>query len=301
MSESAAAADPGVVAYPGAQAPARRRFVDSGGLRIAVHEWGDEQAPPLLLAHGGFDFARTYDVFAPLLAAGGYRVVSWDQRGHGDSEHAALYTWDADVRDALNVLESVSDEAIPVIGHSKGGSLLTHLADACPHSSPSRRVMTDFRRARSSGCGEHERRAAARTSRLADHRRRATAAPSGHARRVATRAHEPASVARLVALHRHDRRSPRRRRMALEARSVDALRRFRPWRPEWTLLRLPGLPVPMLGFLASISEPMCWDTTEEILRPHLPPDAEIHTLPETGHFIHIGGRTSGQRVLRFLA
>ena len=70
-------------------------------MSIAVHEWGDEAAPPLLLAHGGMDFARTYDVFAPLLADAGWRVVSWDQRGHGDSEHAALYSWEADLRDAV--------------------------------------------------------------------------------------------------------------------------------------------------------------------------------------------------------
>ena len=30
----------------------------------------------------------------------GWRVVSWDHRGHGDSEHAALYNWEADLRDA---------------------------------------------------------------------------------------------------------------------------------------------------------------------------------------------------------
>ncbi len=34
----------------------------------------------------GMDFARTFDVFAPKLAAGGWRVVSWDHRGHGDSD-----------------------------------------------------------------------------------------------------------------------------------------------------------------------------------------------------------------------
>ena len=48
------------------------------------------------------------DVFAPLLADAGWRVVCWDQRGHGDSDHAVLYNWDADVRDALVVLDSTT-------------------------------------------------------------------------------------------------------------------------------------------------------------------------------------------------
>jgi len=75
------------------------------GVGIAVHEWGDVDAPPLLLVHGGTDFARTFDVFAPKLAAGGWRVVSWDHRGHGDSAYAELYSWDADMRDALAVFD----------------------------------------------------------------------------------------------------------------------------------------------------------------------------------------------------
>ena len=71
------------ITFPGARRPDRQRTVDSHGLAIAVHEWGDEAAPPILLAHGGMDFARTFDVFAPMLAHEGYRVVSWDHRGHG--------------------------------------------------------------------------------------------------------------------------------------------------------------------------------------------------------------------------
>lgn len=87
------------LAFPGARRPDRRRDVMTSGLRISVAEWGDPDAPPLMLAHGGFDFAETHSVFAPLLAAGGWRVVSWDQRGHGHSDWGDLYSWDADVRD----------------------------------------------------------------------------------------------------------------------------------------------------------------------------------------------------------
>ena len=53
--------------FPGAEAPARTGSLDLDGLRIAVHEWGDEGDDPLFLVHGGFDFARTYSEFAPRL------------------------------------------------------------------------------------------------------------------------------------------------------------------------------------------------------------------------------------------
>jgi len=78
--------------YPGAEHPARQYRLPADGINLAIHEWGSEDDPPLLLVHGGFDFARTYDVFAPKLAARGWRVVAWDQRGHGDSDHAELYS-----------------------------------------------------------------------------------------------------------------------------------------------------------------------------------------------------------------
>ena len=63
---------------PAPGSPAHRRLTRRAprGLRV-----GRPGAPPLVLAHGGFDFARTFDVFAPLLADAGWRVVAWDQRG----------------------------------------------------------------------------------------------------------------------------------------------------------------------------------------------------------------------------
>jgi pimeloyl-ACP methyl ester carboxylesterase len=298
------------VDYPGARAPDRSRSVDAAGLRIAVHEWGAPDAPPLLLAHGGFDFARTFDVFAPRLADGGWRVVSWDQRGHGDSEHAALYNWDADARDALAVLDATSREPVPFVGHSKGGSVLLHLADACPHrvtrlvnidGLPSRRRHPDV--------AERE-----RTKLLAGE----LADWLDHRRRVADRERRPAASRDELA-HRRGRMNPRlslpwlRHLADVGARrdfdgwrwKLDPALRFGgfgPWHPEWTLLRLPGIAVPILGLLASVSEPMGWDTTEEILAPWLPADAEVHTLPDTGHFLHIERpREVADLVLRFLA
>jgi pimeloyl-ACP methyl ester carboxylesterase len=303
------AASEAPASFPGARPPDRRRAVDFHGLRLAVYEWGAESAPPLLLAHGGFDFARTYDVFAPLLADAGWRVVSFDQRGHGDSDHAALYAWDADARDALAVLDSTTRDPAPFIGHSKGGAVLTYLAQACPHrvtklacidGLPSRKPAPDI--------ADHERARllSAELARWLAHRR--------GARERSRKPGTPEDLAR-----RRGRMNPRLSRewllylVSVGARQdadgwrwkIDPALRpggFGPWRPEWTLARLPGLSVPLLGLLATVNEPMGWDTTAETLRTFLPPDAEIVSYPETGHFLHIERpREVADRVLAFLA
>src|SRR6218665_979611 len=50
------------------RAPERQRHIDANGVGLAVYEWGAADAPPVLLVHGALDFARTFDVFAPLIA-----------------------------------------------------------------------------------------------------------------------------------------------------------------------------------------------------------------------------------------
>ncbi len=296
-------------AFPGARAPDRRRFVESWGLRIAVYEWGDPHGRPLLLAHGGFDFARTFDVFAPRLADAGFRVVSWDQRGHGDSDHAELYSWDADLRDALAVLESTSRGSVALVGHSKGGSVLTSLVECVPHR-VSRLVNIDGlpSRRRHPDVADHE-----RTRLLAEE----IAGWLDHRRVAATKLRKPGTLDELA--ERRRRMNPR---LSLEwlryiarfgaRRDADGWRwkidpalrfgGFGPWRPEWSLLRLPGLSVPFLGMLAGVLEPMGWATTRETLAPYLPADAELHVFEDTGHFIHLERpREVAALVLGFLA
>jgi pimeloyl-ACP methyl ester carboxylesterase len=296
-------------AYPGACAPIRNRRVDANGVSLAVHEWGDEDDPPLLLAHGGFDFARTFDVFAPMLAAGGWRVVAWDQRGHGDSQHSALYNWEADVRDAVAVMNSASDRPMPVVGHSKGGGVVVQLADACPHlvshlinldGLPSRHHQPDV--------ADHER-TRLRARELAewlDHRGRASEAvrrPDTLAGLAARRARMNPRLSQewlrylVTAGARHD---PDGWRWKLDP----ALRMggFGPWRPEWSLLRMPGVGVPMLGVLALVPEPMGMGSTPQDIQPYLPPRARLVALEDSGHFVHIEHpRRVADLVLEFLS
>jgi pimeloyl-ACP methyl ester carboxylesterase len=115
---------------PDAVAPERSRYVDSLGIRLQVHEWGDPRATPILLTHGMFDHSRGFDLLAPRLAEK-LRVVAFDARGHGDSDWAESYVWDLDVADVVNVLRSIGEPAL-LLGHSKGGGQVVDAAIAFP-------------------------------------------------------------------------------------------------------------------------------------------------------------------------
>jgi pimeloyl-ACP methyl ester carboxylesterase len=283
------------VAYPGAHPPDRQYRVTSSGVGIAVHEWGATDAPPLMLAHGGFDFARTFDVFAPLLAGAGWRVVSWDHRGHGDSDHAHLYSWDADLRDAATVFDHVAGRRpVPVVGHSKGGALMIQLADAEPFrfraivnldGLPSRRPTPDV--------AEHERTkmVVGDLTGWLDHRAR-----------TADAQRKPGTIDELA--RRRGRMNPRLSQEWLQYLvtigavehpdgwrwKLDPSMRFGgfgPWRPEWTLMRLAGIDVPFLGLLAEVQEEMGWGTNLDDVTPFLPRRGRIDLLAGLGHFAHI--------------
>ncbi len=280
-------------AYPGARGPDRRTMIQSWGVGIACHEWGSADAPPLLLAHGGFDFSGTFHLLAPLLADAGWRVVAWDQRGHGDSQHATLYSWDADVRDALAVLDSVTTGACPVIGHSKGGNLMMQLADAQPHrishllnldGLPSKWPSPDI--------SDHE-----RTLMLAEE----LASRLDHRRAAGTKTRRPGTIDELA--RRRSVMNPRldldwlRYLVTVGARhdedgwrwKIDPALRlggFGPWRPEWALQRMPGLSMPFLGVLGLEPDAMSWGTKPHDVLPYLPPGGRLESLTETGHFVH---------------
>jgi pimeloyl-ACP methyl ester carboxylesterase len=280
--------------YPGARRPDRSSRLDADGVGIAVYEWGDLNDPVLFMVHGGSDFAGTYDVFAPMVASHGWRVVAWDHRGHGDSDHAPLYSWDADIRDALAVMSSVTDAPSPVIAHSKGGALMMQLTDASPYrvsrmvnidGMPSKRRMPDV--------PDHDqsRLLAGEIGGWLDHRHTAP-----------TAIRKPGTLEDLAR-----RRAKMNPRLSIEwieylvtigARhdddgwrwKLDPTMRFGgfgPWRPEWSALRMASLAIPFLGLLGTVDEPMGWGTRARDVMTWLPQGGRLEVLEDVGHFIHI--------------
>ncbi|MGH0033954.1 MAG: alpha/beta fold hydrolase [Myxococcota bacterium] len=118
--------------YPGAVAPERTRFVDVDAGRIALQEWGDPDARPVLLLHGMWDHGRGFDLVAPRLAEH-FRVIAMDARGHGDSSWADAYLWPLDVWDVCAVLLELGQPA-HLVGHSRGGGLAMDAAANVPGS-----------------------------------------------------------------------------------------------------------------------------------------------------------------------
>jgi pimeloyl-ACP methyl ester carboxylesterase len=98
------------------------------GTRLAVYEWGNAAGPGVLLVHG---FAQSHLCFEPQFAsdlARHYRLVAYDQRGHGASEQprdAAAYqggrVWGDDL---AAVLAAKRLERPVLVGWSMGGRVI---------------------------------------------------------------------------------------------------------------------------------------------------------------------------------
>ena len=297
------------VTYPGAKRPDRHYIVSTSGVDIAVYEWGEPDAKPVLLAHGGSDFAGTYDVFAPMIAAGGWRVIAWDQRGHGDSGRADLYGWTADLRDLKAVFDHVGHDPVPAIGHSKGGELLCEFTEANPariakfvnlDGLPSRRPAPDIQ--------DHERSQLKLEdittwlnyrSNLNEYERRPGTLDEIVKRRQKMNPRlDPKWLTYIATIGAREDADGWRWKVDPAIRFGG----FGPSRPYWGLYRMTGFSMPFLGVLGMIPEMMGWGSKPEEILPWLPQNGRLETLEETGHFVHIEQpRKVADLVLEFLA
>ncbi|ADB32477.1 alpha/beta hydrolase fold protein [Kribbella flavida DSM 17836] len=100
-----------------------RRVSSADGTQIALSETGDPAAPVLVCVHGYPDNARLWAPVAQRLADH-FRVVTYDVRGAGDSDHPrgrAAYRLDRLEEDFTAVLDAVSpDQPVHLLAHDWG-------------------------------------------------------------------------------------------------------------------------------------------------------------------------------------
>ena len=93
-------------------------------LRLHYVDWGNEDAPPMLLVHGGRDHCRNWDWVAEALRHD-YHIIAPDLRGHGDSQWmvGGSYNQVDYVYDIAQLLHQKQMTPVTIIGHSLGGSI----------------------------------------------------------------------------------------------------------------------------------------------------------------------------------
>lgn len=95
-------------------------FIQANGIRLSVTDFGGE-GPTVLLLHGLMGRASNWASTAEWLINQGYRVVAFDQRGHGHSDKPDnAYTRTDYVNDAIALIEQLHLSPALVIGHSMG-------------------------------------------------------------------------------------------------------------------------------------------------------------------------------------
>lgn len=121
------------MARDGRGAVPRSSFYVSQRLRLHFVDWGNEQAAPLVLIHGGRDHARSWDPVARELRRD-FHVIAADLRGHGDSAHptGGGFAMPELVLDVAQLVESLGVASVSVIGHSLGGAIALHFAGVLP-------------------------------------------------------------------------------------------------------------------------------------------------------------------------
>jgi pimeloyl-ACP methyl ester carboxylesterase len=100
------------------------RVYFSQRLRLHYVDWGNAEAPPLILLHGGRDHCRNWDWVAADLRRD-YHVICPDLRGHGDSAWSASghYAMANYIYDLAQLIHQQQLAPVTIIAHSLGGNI----------------------------------------------------------------------------------------------------------------------------------------------------------------------------------
>jgi len=114
--------------------PTSQRYY-SQGLRLHYVDWGNPEAPPLLLVHGGNDHCRSWDWVAQRLCDR-FHVMAVDLRGHGDSDHApgSHYPTHGFILDIAQLIEQRQLAPVNILAHSWGGAVSLLYAGIYPEN-----------------------------------------------------------------------------------------------------------------------------------------------------------------------
>jgi pimeloyl-ACP methyl ester carboxylesterase len=112
--------------------PTSRHFY-SQRLRLHYVDWGNPDAPPLLMLHGGRDHCRNWDWVVEHFRHD-YHILCPDLRGHGDSQWSpdGNYSVPAFVYDLAQVIHQQKLAPLTMMAHSLGAHIALRYAGIYP-------------------------------------------------------------------------------------------------------------------------------------------------------------------------
>ncbi len=111
------------------------RVYFSQRLRLHYVDWGNPEAPPLVLLHGGRDHCRNWDWVAADLCRD-YHVICPDLRGHGDSAWSASghYAMANYIYDLAQLIHQQGLAPVSIVAHSLGGNIALRYSGIYPEN-----------------------------------------------------------------------------------------------------------------------------------------------------------------------
>lgn len=102
------------------------------GMQYNIRRWGDPEKPPMMLIHGSRDTSQSYQFLVDNLRDT-HCFYAPDMRGHGGTGRVDIL-WYHEMAADLNLIwrELFGDRALPLIGHSMGGSISAMFASLRP-------------------------------------------------------------------------------------------------------------------------------------------------------------------------
>jgi len=111
------------------------RIFFSQRLRLHYVDWGNAEAPPLLMVHGGRDHCRNWDWLAAMLGRE-WHIIAPDLRGHGDSQWSqdGSYMMAGYIYDLAQLIHQLKIAPVTILAHSLGGNIALRYAGLYPEN-----------------------------------------------------------------------------------------------------------------------------------------------------------------------
>jgi pimeloyl-ACP methyl ester carboxylesterase len=121
----------------------RDETVTLDGLRFHYRDWGDPDAPPVVLLHAYLQHARTWDTVARGLADR-FQVLALDHRGFGESAWSSDYHELRFVADLAGFVDALKLETFSAVGFSMSVSIAVSYALLYPDRVQRLVLLEDF-------------------------------------------------------------------------------------------------------------------------------------------------------------